>query len=393
MPMQMTATLRISTVALVLGALVLSGARAAEPPPINILSANLKRGLIKSDIDQVKAHTTYWVAQLAGAKTSGDVYTAREGVLADYSKYASSIPYQVEFARYTAAIVPGAMGKLNKDGRLFSLKEINFAIVISKLTQLTAIGAMDALVRHENPGVRFLAWSGLREVRNQAIQKGGQAAKLLFAALDRHAASESSPLVAAVIAETLNIDKSALTAGAFKNAFKKAFDRNFSTLVGMLKTSCNRLAGGDASWARPCIAALPILQTAADFYKPDTKKATLILQQLINIAQAAAKAFAASDGVGTGAFQCTPLLLQVELVIGSLSDDSGTDIRKPLLNRKMSPEEKSKAIPRGVLEWIARLEELGIKEPVFTPVKPPATTSQPTTKPAATPAGPIKAAK
>jgi hypothetical protein len=270
------------------------------------------------------------------------------------------------------------MGTLSKDDRLISLKEVNFAIAISQMTQLTAIGAVDALVRHENPGVRFLAWRGYKGIRDQAIRKGGQDAKMLFAALARHAKTEQSPLVATAIIDVLNPGKSALTA----NAFKKAFERSFDALIEILKPCCNRLAAGDARWARPCLAALPILKIASEFYKPNPKKATQILQQLINIAQAAAKAFAAAGGVGNGAFQCIPLLQQVEQAIGSLTSDSGTDIREPLLDKKRKPAEKSSAIRRGVLEWIDRLEELGVKEPVFTPIKAPAPTTQPATKPA-----------
>ena len=379
--MRMIAMLRISSAALVLGALALSGAGAAEPKPISIVSANLKRGLIKSDIAQIKVHVEYWVAELAAAKTAEVVYKTREGLLADYNKYATSIRYQVEFARSTAAAVPPAVGQLSRNDQLVSLKEINFAIAVSEMTQMTSISALDLLVRHENPGVRFLAWRGYRGVRDPTIRKGGKDANALFAALGRHAATEPSPLVAAVIVDVLYIDKSVLTT----NAFKKAFELSFNTLVGMLKTCCDRLAGGDGAWARPCIAAIPILRAADEFYKPDSKIATLIIQQMVNVAQAAAKAYASTDGQGRTAFQCTPLLQQIEAAIGSLAKDSGSEIRKTLLNKKTSPLEKSKAIRRAVLDWIDRLEELGIKEPVFTPIKaPPAATTQPTSKTAPT---------
>ena len=379
--MRMIAMLRISTVVLVLGALSLSGAVAAEPAPISIASTNLKGGLVKGDIKQIDAHTRYWVSELAAAKTAADIYAAREGILADYNKYATSIRYQIEFARSVTGIVPAAVKKLDTNDRLISLKEVNFAIAASKMTQLTSIPALDALVRNENPGVRFLAWRGYREVRDQAIRKGKEDAGTLFDALQRHAATEPSPLVAAVIVDILHIEKSAWTT----DAFKKAFDLTFNTLVGMLKTCCDRLAGGDADWARPCIAALPILLSADGFYKPDRKKATLIIQQMVNIAQAAAKAYETADGQGRVAFQCTPLLQQAEQAIASLTNDSGREIRSTLLDKKMSPLEKSKAIPRAILDWIDRLEELGIKKPVFTPIKAPApaATTQPTTRPAA----------
>ena len=386
--MRMIAMLRISVVALVFGALALPDTHSAdlkpvtrpksiaEPAPINIVSANLKGGLVRSDIAQIDLHIEYWLARMVAARTAKDVYLAREGLLADYNKYVTSIRYQVSFARGAAATIPPAMGKLSTNDPLIALKEINFAIVVSQMEQLTSIPALDALVRHANPGVRFLAWRGYRGVRDQAIRKGRKDAATLFAALRRHAATEPSPLVAAVIVDILHIEKSAWTT----NAFKKAFDLNFNTLVEMLKNCCNRLAAGDGTWSRPCLAALPILQTAEGFYKPDRNRTTLILQQLVNIAQAAAKAYDNANGKGRIVLHCTPLLQQAEQVIASLSADVGNDIRKTLTDKKKSPIEKAKAIRRSVLDWIDRLD--GVKEPVFTPVKAPAATTQPTSKPA-----------
>ena len=393
--MRMIAMLRVSTAAFVLGALALSGAHAAEPKatskpkpiisepdPITIDPANLDRGLVKKDVDQIESHIKYWLTRLATDEAAGDVYKAREGILADYNKYAKSIRYKVTFARSTATAVQERMKTLGKDAPLLPLKEINLAIVISQMTQLTTIDAIDAMVGHRNPGVRFLAWRGYREIRDQAVRTSRKDAIKLSEALKKHAATETSPLVAAVIVDILHLKKPTSSSDAFNKTFDKVFDGYFNTLVGMLKTCCDRLADGDAAWARPCIAALPILRTASDVYKPDRKKATLIMQQMINIAQAAAQAFASAQGVGAGAFQCAPLLQQVESDIGALAPKSGDDIRKPLNDGKMSALEKSKAIRRGVLEWIDRLEESGVKRPVFTPIKKPAPTTQPTSKPA-----------
>jgi hypothetical protein len=366
--------LRISIVALVFGALAPPAAHGApEPKPISIASANLKAGLTQSDIKQVRTHAEYWVAELAAAERAEGVYNAREGILADYNKYGDSLRYKVEFARSTAAVVPTTLAALSQNDRLKAQKEINFAIVISKMPQLTAISAMDVLVKHANPGVRFLGWQGYKGVRDDAIRGGGAGVKTLQAALQRHAGTEPSPLVAAVIVDVMRLD----TRDLKSKTFQKAFDLNFNTLIVMQKTTCSRLAAGDADWARPCIAALPILRDANEFYKPDNKKTAAILQQLINVAQAGAKAYAAAGGTGPKAFQCVPLLLQVEPIIGSISNDSGRDIRDPLLDKKKGDVEKATAIRRGVLEWIDRLEELGVKTPVFAPIKKPSPTTQP----------------
>jgi hypothetical protein len=371
--MRMIAMLRIPVITIVLGSLLVANVHAEKPAPIKILPVRLRQGLTKDDVDQIRSHVKYWTNQLASAKTPGDIYQAQEGFTEDYEKYNKSIRYQSVFARNTATIIRPVMEKLSPNDKLISVKEINFALILSKMPQLGTIGAIDAMVAHKNPGVRFLGWKGYLGIRDQAIRSRKEA-KILFAALKKHAGTEPNPLVASAIVDVLNIKKALLTS----KPFTKAFDENFKTLIGVLKNCSDRLASGDSSWARPCVAAIPILQTAAEVYKPAKDKNTLIIQQMINIAQAAAKAFAAYNGQGVGASQCVPLLLQIEPAIGKLTGNNDVDIREPLNNKKIGPGEKSSAVRLGVLEWIDRLEELGIKKPEFTPIK----SSKPTTKPA-----------
>ncbi|MCP4374879.1 MAG: hypothetical protein GY794_01660 [bacterium] len=375
--MRMIAMLRISVITVVLGALLVTTVHAEKPEPIRIPSGRLSLGLNEKDIKQIRTRIEYWTKQLASADTSSDVYSAQKGFLDDYENY-DSIRYKTVFARTTAKIVLPVMEKLNPSDKLISLKEINFAIILSRIPQLGTIDAINVMVGHKNPGVRFLAWKGYRGIRDQAIRSRKEA-QILFTALKKHAAIESNPLVASVIIDVLNIKKELLSA----KPFSKAFDGNFNALIELLKNSCDRLASGDSAWARPCITAIPMLQTAAEFYKPAKDKNTLVIQQLINIAQAGAKAFATSNGRSADTFQCTPLLRQVELAICRLTGNKDTDIRKPLNDKKMNFKQKSLAVRLGVLEWIDRLEELGIEKPKFTPVKAPKPTTQPTTKPAA----------
>jgi hypothetical protein len=380
MPMQTIATLRISTVALVLGALVLPCAHAAEEPqPINIPAANLKSGLTETDVAQIKLHVEYWLSEIAGAKSAGHIYAAREGLVADYNKFASSDPYKMEFARTTGGLIEATLLKLDTNDRLVSLKEMNIAISVSEMSQLKTVAALDILIAHRNPGVRFLGWRGYRAIRDDAIRAGKASSEPIFTALEKHAAGVSSPLVAGVMVDIMSIDKSAL----LTSAFRKAFDRNFKALLVLLKPCYARLAAGDARWAAPCYAAISMLINASEFYKPDPKMARTILQQLVNMAQAGAKAYAHAEGAGPAAFKCSPMLLRVEPILGELSNNTNRDIRKPLINKKMGAAEKATAVRLAVLDWIERLEELGIKKPVFTPAKAPAPTTQPTTKPAA----------
>ncbi|MBT3201271.1 MAG: hypothetical protein HN350_15330 [Phycisphaerales bacterium] len=373
--MRTIAILQTTIITLVLGAVLAPYANGAEEPdPINIVAANLKRGLTANDTRQIDEHVQYWITTLVDAKKSATVYKAREGILADYGKYGSgekSMSYQVGFARSTAKAVPAGIAKLSKADPLKSLKDINLGIVVSEMKQATIAPALDALVKHEAPAVRLLAWRGYLAIRDNLIRAGGDVATTMQSNLANLAGSESNPLVAEVIVEILNIKKADLATKAFRDAF----DQNFKTLAVLLKTSCNHLATGQAGWARPCLRALPILKAAADYYKPDAKSATAILQQLLNIAHAGAKAYASSDGLGAVAFQCTPLLLQAEPILATLSNNTDVrDIRDPLLDRKKSALEKSKAVRRGVLEWLDHLEDAGVKKPVFTPIKPAATT-------------------
>ncbi len=114
MPMRTIAMLRVSVVALVLGALALPCAQAAEEPqPINISASNLATGLLDSDTAQIKLHVEYWLSETTAAESAGHVYAAREGLVADYNKFSASAHYKVEFARITASLVNATLVKFD----------------------------------------------------------------------------------------------------------------------------------------------------------------------------------------------------------------------------------------------------------------------------------------
>ena len=368
-PMQMIAMLRLSAVALVFGALAPYNADAAgEPEPITIPNANLKGVLTKSDVAQIKAHAEYWVATLAGAKTAKTVYDSREGLLADFNKYGpDSLSYKVQFARSTAAVVPAALKKMDRNDKLLALKEVNLAMAVSRIPELPIITATDALVNHKNPGVRFLGWRSYRAISAKAINTGGKDARMLFAALQKHAATEPSPIVAAVIIDVLYIKKSAWE----NKEFKKAFDRNYKILTTAVQPCCTRLAAGDTEWGRVGAAMIPMLKDANEYYKPDSKIAAQILQQLVTVAFAGATAYHKNKAAGSGSLHCIGLLQQAEQTLCSLTGRTDTNIRKPLFNKKSSTAEKTPAVLLGVHDWIDRLEDLGVKTPVFKPAKAP----------------------
>jgi len=366
--------------------MTLAGASAAfgKPKPIVISRVNLNTRLTRGDIAQIAEHVKYWVDQIVQAKTTKDVYDARDGLLAEYNKYASSQPYQLGFARTTAQIVPGGLTRITGSSQLDSIKHVNLAIAMSRMTRTTAIPALHVLVRHGNSGVRYLGWRGLRVVRDRVILRGGQETKRLFATLTERAKVESSALVAAQMIDVLNVGKTA-PPGVTEADFGRTQNRAFETLVTVLSSCCNRLAAGDASWSRPCEVALGALGTFTQVYRKNPNMVRVVTQQTVNIAWAAAEAYQSTGAKGMQAAMCDSLLQRVEPVIEALAGKKGRHIREPLADKEMSAAEKIPAVLNGVLEWIEALGDRRIKKPVFQKPKPKVTapaTTQPATRPA-----------
>jgi len=367
-------------------AVTMAAAPSTRPAPINIGRASLSTQLNRDDIAQIDKHVKYWVDKIVAAKTAEEAYDARDSLLAEYNKYASSRSYQLSFARSTASIAPGGLAQIESTSRVNSIKQLNLAIAMSRMTRLTSVAGLNALIGHDNPGVRYLGWRGLRTVRDQAILRGGQEVKTLFAALTERAKTESSALAAAQIVNTLHVGRIS-PPGISEADFGRTQNQAFEILVSVLSSACNRLAAGDTSWSRTCETALPALKSFAVIYRKNPNMLRVVVQQSVNIAWATAKAYESTNGKGAPAMVCSSLLQQTEPVIEALTNLKGKYIRTELAKKKMSIEEKIPAVQNAVLEWVEKLRGKGVKKPVFEKPKPKKTdvpTTQPTTRPTTT---------
>jgi len=382
--MRTEVSLPACAVCLALGMIAVSPL-AAKPPPIKIDPASLSGGLTASDEKQINARIAFWCETIAAAGDQAALQEAREGLLGDFRRYRSG-NYRNTFARFAAVLMPPALDKLQGKDSLKRLQEIHLAIAISRMSQRTIQPALDVLVAHRNPGVRLLGWRGYVAIRPQVLLKSS-AIEAMFASIAKHAKSESVPLVAAQLFEALHLPLAA-PAGVEKDVYSKAQGQALEILRAALPLQCAHLAGGDAGFARPCEAALSALQTYGRVYTGQRSIEDSILQHVVDIASAAAKAYEQAAGKGPTAKTCAGLLIKTEWALSKTSGISERFLQKPLTNRRMSAGEKVPAVLLGIHNWIDRLKDRGVSKPEFKPPKGTAgaaATTEPATKPATKP--------
>jgi hypothetical protein len=81
------------------------------------------------------------------------------------------------------------------DDALRKVKLVNVALAVSLMPQATIQPALDLMVRHENPAVRYFGWRGYWLARTRLLGQGAEFVDRMFAALEERAGREDSPSV------------------------------------------------------------------------------------------------------------------------------------------------------------------------------------------------------
>jgi len=321
-----------------------------------------------------------WADEIDGAANPKALREAREGMTKAYAFYAG----KGQGFAYAQEAWKALSGMLKDAG---PAKQINLAMVLSKMPTTSAQPALDAMVAHPNTAVRYLGWRGYRDARTAILSLNDKSRKAFFASLKVRAGAESSPAVIQMLTETARLPRElAVRLGA--SVLKDAQGQALAAMEAGWTNWCQRVINQDDGMAeagQDTVAALGELYVAMGS-PPKMKKAVLqrIYDMMFCASQVYTKSTAESSDAAAGA--AAALLIACEKMLRALSAIDTPRVQKALQQR--TALERKLKVGIGVIKW---REALKLQAPRYKPGEPatrpatrPATqpATQPTTKPA-----------
>ena len=360
-----------------LGSLMIRGSVSlAQPPGLDIPDSAVARGLGPAQIAQIDKQLGYWRNRIIKATDVDQVTKARSGIKKDYRLHMNTA-YQYPFAGRAAEILtPLLKDTLRPDDKLMRLKEVNVAVALSEMPQVTIQPALETMVRHKNPAVRYRGWIGYVDTRKLILAQGSNFVPTMLATLRNSAAKETSAPVIGAILEMTDVKPSTGTVprAVARDAQRQAFE----ILRANWSRWCKRLLAREPEMAMMLRKGVKAMETLSRSVAADQAGKGEVLQLLVDLIRYSAQTYDDAGGEGAVAHANNALLRQGEAALRTISGKTDNRLAKAL---------DSKETPRGaivrtaVLDWVTDLKDFGVVAPK---VVYPAT--QPTTQPAAPPA-------
>jgi len=345
---------------------------------LDIDEVALSGGLTEQDQQKINAVLSFWAQRIVEADDPKDIIAARKSLVSGYGRYPTSTYFQYAYAGQAAKILTPILTEAGKpDDNLWSLKQVNLAIALSRMSQETIQPALEAMVVHDNPAVRYLGWMGYQAVRTFILSQTPEYAQRMFASLTHAAVEEKEAPVLAAIFSVCNITPIAgASATVSEQVLANARQQAFAVLRTNVRRWCLRVMRSELEVTKAFAKAVIAIQTLSSAMDDEEVK-TQALQMLVDVVYCAAKAFDDAQGQGEISKENAALLKRTEVALIALSGKRANHISGPL-NEDDLPDQGA-AVRDGVFQWIEDLQEFNVAKPEFAP------TTQPVSLPAATP--------
>ena len=381
--------------------------QAAEPPRLQISKEALGGMLGSDEVGQIRERLEYFAkimrnADDGKAEEISEIYEARKGISDTYTTYDST-----SFRYTTASLAAEILTPfLDADSEL---KRVNAALALSAMPQVTIQPALEKMIVHPSPSVRYLGWEGYRSAWVRVVGQGPLPTKTMFASLAKRAEGEDSAHVMGAIWQMLQLraDVPPDPPRGMRPPKQLAFD----ILRKTWRKRCRQIHDGSlpmAKVARKAIAAVIDHATAPGGGKDKT---AAICQMLCDMMYASAKAYEA-DSIAVGdldnagdeatAKRKKPLgavgranatlLLRCEMALNGLLGASQAKrkdyIHAVLTDRRLSRKDRGRRMVfwedldtgkrYGAMWWLEDLKKFGVRKPDFekTGSRPAATTKR-----------------
>ena len=319
-------------------------------------------------------------SKIARAVTSKDIIEARKAMLKNYAFRVT----QGQGAQYAKLAIDELLKLLDDRD---PVKQINAAMVLSKMSQVEIRPALDKMIVHANPAVRYLGWRGYRDAQRAILTAGEGSADAMFAAIDRRVGVERSAVVIKVMIQAIRFPKQGGLISP--KVFKKAHQRSVGAMLAGWVSWCQDILEPSATVTDIAPDMVDILVGALSKIDPAQAKKLQgqILQRIYDMMQCASKIYIKRAKQADSLTAALTLLLgKCEEGLGGVSGKARERVRDAL-KKKSEPE----MVAIKIIDWQQelKLKATQIAERVkASPATKPATqpTTKPTTKPTTSPA-------
>jgi len=322
-----------------------------------------------------------WEA-IATSQDAGEIIAARERLIKDY-QFAASESRGFAYAEEAAKKCQPALAA---DDPLAAVRQVNAAMAIAKMPQVSIQPALDAMVAHSNPAVRYLGWRAYHNIRMLLLAGGQRFAQQMLTSVETALAKEDSPVVLTALLE-MAVYPATPPSTVSQQALSEAQNRTFAALAKNWSI-CGQLAmDGTVDATTAAGKAVEAAASLCDLTgrKEADKKAAA--QVIVGLMWCATKVWVDSTDEQYADEAHQGLLREAEARLNALSGLNKRFIQKPIDDKD---KELKAALRRGALEWLDALKEpLGVSEPKIEPRgQEPKAPGAPVAKPATKPATP-----
>ncbi len=180
------------------GVLAVSLAASAAEPVIDISKDAAQGALQDAQRQQIDQYVAYQVDKMAKATSQDQVIAARRKLTESYNHYGTKAhefmsAFAASMAKHGKAMLAGPA----KDDPLRTLKEVNFALTVSRMGQVSLGPLANVMVSHADPAVRYFGWIAYAAMRGPVLAAGGQPTQEMYDVLSNRLQKETNPHVLA----------------------------------------------------------------------------------------------------------------------------------------------------------------------------------------------------
>lgn len=330
-------------------------------PPIDIPEPILAgRGDISAYRPDISRYVEHWTGVLSDSSDEASYIQARNALIQGYLKYDNS-----RYRRMYAESASASLGPLAVDGGDPG-KAVNAAIALTRMAHYALLDTYAKMVASEDPGVRYLGWRGFDRIRTAILTRGTSSGKAMMTLLAKRCGIETSPEILSAQLQTLTVRQGTLDTGVVDDETLAWARRNaFDVLASCWGKVVAQVRKGSLSMSSGSLHGLRAIDSHWPAIRDEAGSVTRSMQLVVDLANAASKAYLDANGSGPVALANTRVLGSAETLLQKFSGQSFDAIDAALKDPKLSsrPKERALLVRKAVLDWITRLESRGVKRP------------------------------